>query len=101
MESSDLIDEAASWNLYFVSETRGTKKPRNVFYKFALIPKGEHGYGKLTCQRKGWQFVGTIDLDYLEPEEFEDRLESLLDLYGDDDDKNHKHIAVKLEELGT
>ncbi len=89
------------WALYFVSENYGNN-PNHHFWKFALIPIDTPGYSKKACKQRGWEFEGwfcsndnVYDLN---------QLEELLDEYFEDEDENdveHVHIAIMMDELDT
>jgi hypothetical protein len=103
VDNDDLIDvHGGDWNLFLVNEHPG-RHDEHYFYKFALIPCGTHRYGKRSCERRGWDFVGTVDAYNA----MEDLTNYLLPYYEgqmcDDSyvETYHVHLGIMMDELHT
>ena len=94
--NSDFVDEDEGWwHVFKVNGQRG-RSPGHYFYKFAALPQGTYGYGKRGCAALGWTWEGEFHASNAL-----DGMEQVLDTYlnMEDDDFNHVHVGVKMEQL--
>ena len=92
------------WNLFYISCTQG-RKAHHFFYKYVFVPADMPGYGKKSCKRRGWSFIGSVlprpSFDWNQQRPHDCNLRQLISPHFDldDGDINHVHIGIMLEGL--
>ena len=97
VSESDLSDHHQGWwSLFRVSQRIGDYNSGHRFWKFILVPQGEHGYGKKGCQRRGWSYEGELFTNG----NALSKLEDLLDCYFEDSEyREHVHVGIMMDML--